>query len=54
MLISVSGCFVTNASHRFLLLEAGAVSGTADSKESSRIVGEKKQCCFLLVFLFCK
>lgn len=30
---------MTNASHCFLLLEAGAVSGTADSKESSRIMG---------------
>lgn len=46
---------MTNASHCFLLLEAGAVSGTADSKESSRIMGGgREQCCFLLVFLFCK
>lgn len=45
-------CFLTNAMHRFLLLEASAVSGTADSKESARIVGGKSPMLFPPSFPF--
>lgn len=52
VLISPSGCFVPNVSHWDLLLEAGAVSGTAGFRGSCRIT--KPLMPFFLFFHFNK